>query len=143
MAATMFSALPLRTFTPNPKTWQDKSAISSGGKYAYRWNGFEDIGGMHPSRRRQYVYCFDHTDIFMFAASLSHYDQPVVGCASSSNITSMNRLAAAGDEFAYFLNRKVPSRRLHQPILMLKERDVFAANIQHKSLSEQPQFSDF
>jgi hypothetical protein len=102
-----------------------------------------DIGGLPPLRRRQYAHCFDDSDIFMFAAALSHYDQPVTSLVNNSDATPANRLAAAMEEFAYFLNRKVPSLRRHQPILMLTEKDVFTAKMQHSSLSEQSQFADF
>jgi hypothetical protein len=102
-----------------------------------------DIGGMSVARRRKFVRSFDHADLFLFVAALSHYDLPVAPTTLKSCARVTNRLVAAMDEFAYFLNQKVPSRRQSQPILLLTDNDMFTAKLQHSSLSKQPPFSEF
>jgi hypothetical protein len=106
-----------------------------------------DIGGMSGAQRKRHVHCFDQSDIFMFAASLSHYDEPLPANDNNKQTdisgAPTNRLAAALEEFKLFLQLTGTSVRAKRPIVILTKKDAFTSRLQYSSLSEQADFSDF
>ncbi len=141
--------MTMPTFCPEPK---DLSGVSLPFPVITRLriNGadFEihDIGGMSSRQRLRHAHQFDHADVFLFAASLAQYDEAVPGRAlfwpSQQERRETNRLAAAINEFRFFLNRSTPFSQ-RQPIVMLTQKDLFATKMQYNSLAEQFPFTDF
>lgn len=106
-----------------------------------------DIGGMSSTQRKRLAHYFGHVDVFIFAASLTQYDVPVMTADNPLDYTSINptnRLAAALEEFRYFLQPKIAATsRAKRPIVILTNKESFLSKLNYTSVSDQPAFSEF